>query len=70
MGCKGLGVFVLTALLPLSATAATVTVQYGETLSEIANRYGVSTRQLMRLYGLRTPITSKPAAVLRSPVRG
>ena len=53
MGCKGLGLLVLTALLPLSATAATITVQSGETLSEIADRYGVSTRQLMRLNGLR-----------------
>ncbi|MGB1022149.1 MAG: LysM peptidoglycan-binding domain-containing protein, partial [Synechococcus sp.] len=43
----------MTAFLPLSATAATVTVQSGETLSEIADRYGVSTRQLMRLNGLR-----------------
>ena len=53
MGCKGIGLLVLTALLPLSATAATITVQSGETLSEIADRYGVSTRQLMRLNGLR-----------------
>lgn len=53
MGCKGLGLLVLTALLPLSATAATITVRSGETLSEIADRYGVSTRQLMRLNGLR-----------------
>ena len=53
MGCKGLGFLVLTAHLPLSATAATITVQSGETLSEIADRYGVSTRQLMRLNGLR-----------------
>ena len=54
MGCKGLaGLVLLTAFLPLSATAATVTVQSGETLSEIADRYGISTRQLMRLNGLR-----------------
>ncbi len=53
MGCKGLGLLLLTALLPLSAAAATITVQSGETLSEIADRYGVSTRQLMRLNGLR-----------------
>ena len=54
MGFKGLaGLVLLTAFLPLSATAATVTVQSGETLSEIADRYGVSTRQLMRLNGLR-----------------
>ncbi|QNJ17732.1 LysM domain-containing protein [Synechococcus sp. A18-40] len=54
MGFKGLaGLVLLTAFLPLAATAATITVQPGETLSEIADRYGVSTRQLMRLNGLR-----------------
>ncbi|QNJ14909.1 LysM domain-containing protein [Synechococcus sp. A18-46.1] len=54
MGFKGLaGLVLLTAFLPLAATAATITVQSGETLSEIAHRYGVSTRQLMRLNGLR-----------------
>ena len=54
MGMKCLaGLVLMTALVPLSATAATVTVQSGETLSEIADRYGVSTRQLMRLNGLR-----------------
>ena len=54
MGMRCLaGLVLMTAFLPLSAMAATVTVQYGETLSEIADRYGVSTRQLMRLNGLR-----------------
>ena len=54
MGFKGLaGLVLLTAFLPLAATAATITVQSGETLSEIADRYGVSTHQLMRLNGLR-----------------
>ena len=54
MGFKGLaGLVLLPAFLPLAATAATITVQSGETLSEIADRYGVSTRQLMRLNGLR-----------------
>ena len=54
MGFKGLaGLVLLTAFLPLAATAATITVQSGETLSEIADRYRVSTRQLMRLNGLR-----------------
>ena len=54
MGMRCLaGLVLLTAFLPLAATAATITVQSGETLSEIADRYGVSTRQLMRLNGLR-----------------
>ncbi len=67
MGCKGLGVLVLTALLPLSATAATVTVQSGETLSEIADRFGVSTRQLMRLNGLRYSDYIEAGSLLEVP---
>ena len=50
-----LAVLVLTALLPLSATAATITVKSGETLSDIAERYGVSVTTLMRLNGIRNP---------------
>lgn len=46
---------VLTALLPFSASAATITVKSGETLSDIADRYGVSVRSLMRLNGIRNP---------------
>ena len=45
----------MTALLPLSATAATITVKSGETLSDIAERYGVSLTTLMRLNGIRNP---------------
>ena len=50
-----LAVLVLTALMPLSATAATITVKSGETLSDIADRYGVSVATLMRLNGIRNP---------------
>ena len=50
-----LAVLVLTALMPLSATAATITVKSGETLSDIADRYGVSVTTLMRLNGIRNP---------------
>ena len=40
---SGFAVLALMALiLPLSATAATVTVRYGETLTDIAYRSGVS----------------------------
>ena len=46
---------VLTALLPLSAAAATVTVRSGETLSDIAARYDVSVASLMRLNGIKDP---------------
>ena len=45
----------LTALLPLSAAAATVTVRSGETLSDIAARYDVSVDSLMRLNGINDP---------------
>ena len=44
---------VLTALLPLSVNAATITVRPGQTLSEIADDYGVSVRQLMQMNGIR-----------------
>ena len=50
-----LAVLILTALMPLSATAATITVKSGETLSDIADRYGVSVTTLMRLNGIRNP---------------
>ncbi|QNI93654.1 LysM domain-containing protein [Synechococcus sp. A15-127] len=46
---------VLTALLPLSAAAATVTVRSGETLSDIAARYDVSVASLMRLNRIKDP---------------
>ena len=45
----------LTALFPLSAMAASVTVRSGETLSDIAYRYGVSIGTLMRMNGIRNP---------------
>ena len=45
----------LTAWFPLSATAASVTVRSGETLSDIAYRYGVSVGTLMRMNGIRNP---------------
>ena len=43
----------LTVLMPLQAIGATVTVRAGDTLSDIADRYGVSVGTLMRLNGLR-----------------
>ena len=45
----------LTAWFPLSAPAASVTVRSGETLSDIAYRYGVSVGTLMRMNGIRNP---------------
>ena len=61
------GLVLMTALVPLSATAATVTVQSGETLSEIADRYGVSTRQLVRLNGLRNANHVEVGQTLKLP---
>ena len=47
---SGFAVLALTALIvPLSATAATITVRSGETLTDIAYRSGVSVGTLMRL---------------------
>jgi len=43
----------LTVLMPLQAVGTTVTVRAGDTLSDIADRYGVSVGTLMRLNGLR-----------------
>ena len=43
----------LTALLPLQAMAASVTVKPGDTLSDIAARYGISVGDLMRMNGIR-----------------
>jgi LysM repeat protein len=48
----GFAVLALTALFPLTAAAATITVKPGETLSDIADSYGVSVGSLMRLNGL------------------
>lgn len=43
----------LTALLPLQAIGASITVKPGDTLSDIAVRYGISVGELMRMNGLR-----------------
>ena len=50
-----LAALLLTAWFPLSATAASVKVRSGETLSDIAYRYGVSVGTLMRMNGIRNP---------------
>lgn len=49
----GLAALVFTTLMPLSIQAATITVRPGETLSDIADRYGVSVGALMRMNGMR-----------------
>jgi LysM repeat protein len=45
----------LALLLPLPGLAGEVTVKPGETLSEIAERYGTTVQRLMQLNNLRSP---------------
>jgi LysM repeat protein len=45
----------LALLLPLPGLAGEVVVKPGETLSEIAERYGTTVQRLMQLNGLQTP---------------
>ena len=49
-----LAALVFALLLPFPALAGQVTVQPGETLSEIADRHGVSLSKLMQLNGIST----------------
>ena len=50
-----LAALALALVLPLPGLAGEVVVKPGETLSEIAERYGVSVQRLMQLNGLRDP---------------
>ncbi|MCX5949411.1 MAG: LysM peptidoglycan-binding domain-containing protein [Cyanobacteria bacterium] len=49
---RSLVALALALVLPLPVMAGQITVKEGETLSEIADRYGMSTNQLMKLNGL------------------
>ena len=62
-----LAALLLTAWFPLSATAASVTVRSGETLSDIANRYRVSVGTLMRMNGIRNPDLVQAGSRLQVP---
>ena len=62
-----LAALLLTAWFPLSATAASVTVRSGETLSDIAYRYGVSIGTLMRMNGIRNPDNLQVGQSLQVP---
>ncbi|MGC6483836.1 MAG: LysM peptidoglycan-binding domain-containing protein [Synechococcus sp.] len=57
----------LSALMPLQAMGGTVTVRPGDTLSDIADRYGVSVRRLMRINQLRDPDMVNVGESLRLP---
>ncbi|MCP9851105.1 LysM peptidoglycan-binding domain-containing protein [Cyanobium sp. Morenito 9A2] len=50
---RALAALALALLLPLPALAGSYTVKPGETLSEIAERYGVSVERLLKLNGLK-----------------
>ena len=62
-----LAALLLTAWFPLSAAAASVTVRSGETLSDIADRYGVSVGTLMRMNGIRNPDLVEAGSRLKVP---
>ena len=49
---RSLAALALALLLPLPALAGTITVKPGETLSEIADRLGISMKRLMELNGI------------------
>ena len=51
---RSAAVLALALLLPLPGLAGEVVVKPGETLSEIAERYGTSVQRLMQLNGLRS----------------
>ena len=62
-----LAALLLTALFPVAATAASVTVRSGETLSDIADRYDVSVGTLMRMNGIRDPDFVEAGSRLQVP---
>ena len=57
----------LSALMPLQAICGSVTVRPGDTLSDIADRYGVSVGTLMRLNQLRDSDHVEVGQTLRLP---
>jgi len=62
-----LAALMLALLLPLPALAGQVTVKPGETLSEIADRYGISLSRLMSLNGLQRANHVQAGTTLRVP---
>ncbi|WP_114993950.1 LysM peptidoglycan-binding domain-containing protein [Synechococcus sp. UW179A] len=62
-----LTVLAAMALTPLASHGANVTVKSGETLSDIAARYGVSINSLMRLNGIRNSNHVEAGQTLRLP---
>ena len=70
MRLPSIAALALSAVLPLSAMAATVTVRPGETLSDIASRYNVSVGALMRLNGINDPDHVEIGSRLKVPSQG
>ena len=52
---RRLAALAIALVLPLPGLAAEITVQPGETLSQIADRLGISTARLMKLNGITNP---------------
>jgi LysM repeat protein len=57
----------LSALMPLQAGAASITVKAGDTISDLADRYGVSVGSLMRANGIRNSNHVEVGQTLRLP---
>ena len=57
----------LSALMPLQAGAASITVKPGDTISGLAYRYGVSVGRLMRANGIRNSNHVEAGQTLRLP---
>ena len=57
----------LSALMPLQAGAASITVKPGDTISGLADRYGVSVGRLMRVNGIRNSDHVEAGQTLRLP---
>jgi len=64
---RSLAALVLALMLPLPVLAAQVTVKPGETLSEIADRHGVSLSRLMQLNGITRADHVEVGQVLKLP---
>ena len=60
-------VIILSALMPLQAGAASITVKPGDTISGLADRYGISVNSLMKANGIRNSDHVEAGQTLRLP---
>ena len=58
---------ILSALMPLQAGAASITVKPGDTISGLADRYGISVNSLMKANGIRNSDHVEAGQTLRLP---